>query len=90
MKADALWTAAQQATAQSDWESAEPLLEEARALFRVRGRGREEVSALANLSFVALRRDDPDRALALAESALESRTRARKSAGDLGGADGSR
>jgi predicted ATPase/class 3 adenylate cyclase len=71
VRADALWTAAQQATTQSDWDSAVPLLEEAQALFHESRRGREEVSALANLSFVALRRDDSERALELAESALD-------------------
>ena len=44
-----MWTAARQATAQSDWEAAEPYLEEALELFRGQGRGREVVFALSEL-----------------------------------------
>lgn len=70
VRAAALWTAAQQATAQSDWKAAAPMLDEARDLFRSSGRRRQEVLAIANLSFVALRQDDPQRAEAFAEEAL--------------------
>jgi predicted ATPase/DNA-binding SARP family transcriptional activator len=71
VRADALWTAAQQAAAQSDWTAAEPMLEEARALFRAAGMTREEILALANLSFVARVRSYVDRAEHLAREAVE-------------------
>lgn len=71
VRADALWAAARQAAAQSDWDSARPLLEEALQLFREQDRGREVVFALSELGFVALRRDDLARARALCEEALE-------------------
>jgi predicted ATPase/class 3 adenylate cyclase len=70
VRADALWTAARLATAQSEWEAAVPLLEDALALFREHGRGREVVFALSELGFVAIRRDDPKSAAALCEEAL--------------------
>ena len=70
VRADALWTAARQATAQSDWRAAEPLLEDALDLFREQGRGREVIFALSELGSVALRRNDPGRAAALCEEAL--------------------
>jgi predicted ATPase/DNA-binding SARP family transcriptional activator len=70
VRADALWTAARQATAQSDWAAAVPPLEEALALFRQQGRNRELVFALSELGFIALRRNDPERATALCEEAL--------------------
>jgi predicted ATPase/class 3 adenylate cyclase len=70
VRADALWAAARQATAQSDWEAAVPLLEDALALFREQGRGREVVFALSELGYAALRRDDPKSAVALCEEAL--------------------
>lgn len=65
-----LWTAAQQATAQSDWAVAAPMLDEARALFHEAGRGREEVFALANGSFVARMQADVERAEVLAREAV--------------------
>ncbi|MGH3134452.1 MAG: ATP-binding protein, partial [Gaiellaceae bacterium] len=71
LRAAALWTAAQQATAQSDWDAAVPLLEEARELFHDSGNRRDEVFALSHLSFVALRRDDLEHAEELCEEALE-------------------
>jgi predicted ATPase/DNA-binding SARP family transcriptional activator len=71
VRADALWTAAQQATAQYDWAAAEPLLEEALALFRKTGRGRESVFALSDLAFVALVQDDLEGAAELSEEALD-------------------
>jgi predicted ATPase/class 3 adenylate cyclase len=70
VRADALWTSARQAAAQSDWDAAVPPLEEALGLFREQRRGRELVFALAELGFVALRRGDTDRAEALCEEAL--------------------
>jgi predicted ATPase/class 3 adenylate cyclase len=70
VRADALWTAAQQATAQYDWAAATPLLEEALALYRETKRGRETVFALSDLGFVALIQDDLERAAELCEEAL--------------------
>ncbi len=70
VRADALWTAAQQATAQSDWDSAVPLLFEALELFRAGGRGRETIFALSDLGWVALMRDDLAAAAELSEEAL--------------------
>jgi predicted ATPase/DNA-binding SARP family transcriptional activator len=70
IRADALWTAARQAVAQSDWDAAQPLLEDALELFREQKRGREVVFALSELGSVALRQDDPDRAALLCEEAL--------------------
>jgi predicted ATPase/class 3 adenylate cyclase len=70
VRADALWTAANQATTQSDWESAVPMLVEARELFEQTGRVREEVFALANLSFVSRMRDDVDAAERFAREAV--------------------
>ena len=70
VRADALWTAAQQATAQYDWAAAEPLLEEALALFRETERGRETVFALSDLAFVAVLQDEFERAGELSEEAL--------------------
>jgi predicted ATPase len=70
VRADALWTAARQATAQSDWSAAVPLLEDALELFREQGRNREVVFALSELGFMALRQDEPERATVLCEEAL--------------------
>jgi predicted ATPase/class 3 adenylate cyclase len=70
VRAAALWTAAQQATAQSDWAAAAPMLDEARDLYRAAGDGRAEVFALANASFVAMRLDDPQQAERLADEAV--------------------
>ena len=71
VRAVALRAAAQQATAQSDWAAAASLLEEARELFRECERGSDEVIVLAYLGWVALRREEPERAEALCEEALE-------------------
>jgi predicted ATPase/DNA-binding SARP family transcriptional activator len=71
VRAAALRTAAQQATAQSDWDAAVPLFEKAIELFHACGRSRDEVVGLSLLSFASLRRDEPDEAQALAERALE-------------------
>jgi predicted ATPase/class 3 adenylate cyclase len=70
VRADALWTAARQAAGQSDWDAAVPMLEEALALFRAEKREREQVFALSELGYIALRRDDPERAEALCNEAL--------------------
>ena len=70
VRAAALRTAAQQATAQSDWDAAVPLLEEAIELFRECDHGADEVVALSFLGFVSLRRDDPRSAAAASERAL--------------------
>jgi len=67
----ALRCAGHLAMGQSDWDGAAPLFQEAIELFRRSGNGREEVAALALLSFVALRRDDRDHAAALVHDALE-------------------
>jgi predicted ATPase/class 3 adenylate cyclase len=70
LRADALWTAARLATGQSDWDASVPLLEEAQALFRTQGRGRQLVFALSELGSIELRRDNTDRAAALCDEAL--------------------
>ncbi len=70
VRADALWTAARQAAAQSDWGAATALLEEALPLFREGGREREVVFTLSELAFMALRRSEPERAAALCEEAV--------------------
>ena len=70
VRAAALRTAAQQAATQSDWEAAEPMLEEARRLYQAAGYTREEVLVLAHLTFIALRRDEVDRAEQFAQEAV--------------------
>ena len=70
VRADALWAAARQATAQSDWDAAVPMLEEALGFFRTRDRGRETIFALSELGFIALRRGESERAAALCDEAL--------------------
>ena len=69
-RADALWAAARQAAGQSDWDAAVPLLEEAVSLFRARKRHKEEVFALSELGYIALRRGDRGLATAHCEQAL--------------------
>ena len=71
VRADALWAAARQAAAQSDWSSAEGLLEEALPLFRQDGRGREVAFTLSELAFLAVRLDELDRGAELCEESLE-------------------
>jgi predicted ATPase len=71
IRANALRAAAHQAMAQSDWEAAGPLLEEAAELFGESGLKADEAIALAYLSFVALRRDATDEAEDLGRRALE-------------------
>jgi tetratricopeptide (TPR) repeat protein len=69
--ADALWTAAQQATAQYDWAAAKDLLEDVLPLYRASARGREVVFTLSDLGWVAVIQDDLPRAADLCEEALE-------------------
>jgi predicted ATPase/class 3 adenylate cyclase len=69
-RADALWTAARQADAQSDWAAAESLLEEALVLYRAEAREREVALTLAHLGSIALSRGDRARAETLCEEAL--------------------
>ena len=71
VRADALWTAAQQATAQYDWAAATELLEDVLPLYRASGRGREVVFALSDLGWVAVMEDDLGRAAKLCEEALD-------------------
>jgi tetratricopeptide (TPR) repeat protein len=70
VRAAALWAAARQATAQSDWEGAVPMLDEALALFRTENRRRETIFALSELGFIALRRGDSEQAATLCDEAL--------------------
>ena len=70
VRADALWAAARQASAQSDWEAAREQLESALPLFRASGRSREVAFTLSELAFIAIRLDDVDRAADLCEEAL--------------------
>jgi len=82
VRADALWTAARQATAQGDFDNAAPLLEEAAAIFRRLGRLRHAAFALSELGWVVLERGESDdaegfcrEALALAEESGDARAR---------------
>jgi non-specific serine/threonine protein kinase len=70
VRADAHWAAARQAAAQSDWQAAEEHLVAVLPLFRERGREREVAFTLAELAFVAIRREDLHRAAELCEEAL--------------------
>ena len=70
VRADALWTAARQAAGQSDWDAAVPMLEEALVLYRAEKRALEQVFALSELGYIALRRDDAERAESLCNDAL--------------------
>jgi predicted ATPase/class 3 adenylate cyclase len=71
LRADALWTAARLAAGQSDWDAAVPMLEEAQMSFRAQGRKRELIFALSELGFIALRRNDAERAGELCDEALD-------------------
>ena len=68
--ADAHWAAARQAAAQSEWSDAEAHLLQALPLFRDSGRRRELAFTLAELAFVAVRRDELDLGAQLCEEAL--------------------
>ena len=70
VRARALMTAAHQATAQSDWDTAGPLLDEAYVLFEQAGLGRERVFALALRSWVYLMQDEVESAKRFAHEAL--------------------
>jgi predicted ATPase/class 3 adenylate cyclase len=70
VRARALMTAAHQATAQSDWDAAGPLLVEAYQLFEQAGLGRERVFALALRSWVYLMQDEVESAKRFAHEAL--------------------
>jgi len=69
-RADALFTAARQATAQSDLDAAVPLLEEALVLLRELGRSGREASVLSELGWIAFLLGQYDRAAELSEEAL--------------------
>jgi predicted ATPase/class 3 adenylate cyclase/Tfp pilus assembly protein PilF len=71
VRADALWAAARQAAAQSDWAVAEPLLGDALPLFRRAGREREVAFTLAELAFIAIRQGELETAAELSEQAVE-------------------
>jgi tetratricopeptide (TPR) repeat protein len=70
VRARALMAAAHQATAQSDWDTAGPLLEEAHELFEQAGFGRERVFALALRSWVYLMQEEVENAKRLAHETL--------------------
>ena len=70
VRADALWAAARQAAAQSDWSSAEALLEEALPLFRDTSRSQDIAFTLSELAFIAVRHEDFERAARYGEEAL--------------------
>jgi predicted ATPase len=70
VQADALWAAARQATAQSDWAGAESFLLRVLPLFRESRRDREVAFTLAELAFVAARQDRLEPGAALCEEAL--------------------
>jgi predicted ATPase/class 3 adenylate cyclase len=70
VRADALWTAARQATAQGAFDDAVPLLEEAAEMFRRLGRWRQAAFALSELGWVVLERGETDQAEALCKEAL--------------------
>jgi predicted ATPase/class 3 adenylate cyclase/Tfp pilus assembly protein PilF len=71
VRANALWTVARQAMAQSDYRNALPRIEEALELFRALGRPREVVFALSELGWIALHRGELDRAEELVAEASE-------------------
>ena len=70
VRAKALWVAARQARAQSDHGAAEPLLEQALALFQEVGDLRNAVFALSELGWLALQRRDHLQAFRLCELSL--------------------
>ena len=71
VRARALWTAAHEAMAQSDYRAAVPALEEALAIFRDLGDDRHAVFALCELARAHSSRDELDRANHAGEDALE-------------------
>jgi predicted ATPase/class 3 adenylate cyclase len=70
-RAKALWTAGRQASAQGDYATAEPLVQEALELFRATGAQRDVVFALAELCTLASQREDLDEAERTAREAVE-------------------
>ncbi len=70
VRAAALRTGSLLAAAQSDWSTAESLLEEARELYEKLGEDREQVLALSYLSFYATRRDEIEAAARFAREAV--------------------
>lgn len=70
VRADALWAAARQATAQGDFAAAVPFLEEAVTVFGELGRSREQAFALSELAWIALDRGETERAERLCRSAM--------------------
>ncbi len=70
VQSDALWAAARQATAQSDWAAAESFLLRVLPLFRESRRDREVAFTLAELAFIAVRQDQLEPGTALCEEAL--------------------
>lgn len=68
--ANAFWTAARQAAAQSDLEAEVPLLEQALAMFRELERPRETAQVLAELGWLALQQGQSQRAEELCEEGL--------------------
>jgi predicted ATPase/class 3 adenylate cyclase len=78
VRAEALWIAARQATAQSDLHGAVPLLEQALALSREHGHERRVALVLCELGWIALHQGDIEEAQAHCEEALD----VARSAGD--------
>lgn len=70
IRSRALWTAAHEAMAQSDYLAAVPALEEALAIFRELGDDRHAVFALCELARALSSRDELDRAYRAGEDAL--------------------
>jgi tetratricopeptide (TPR) repeat protein len=75
VRARALWTAARQAMAQSDYAAAAPQLEEALGLFRGHGDATNAVFALCELSLAKVRQGEAAHAEALADEALRAARR---------------
>ena len=70
IRARALWTAAHEAMAQSDFLAAVPALEEALAIFRELGDDRHAVFALCELARALSSRDELERRIGSGEDAL--------------------
>ena len=71
VRAAALRTGALQAAAQSDWQTARTMFDEARNLYQAGGQILDEVLALSYLSFVARMQGDSEDAEQLAHQAVE-------------------
>ena len=70
VRADALWTAARQATAQGDFDAAVPLLEKAVVMYEELKRSREQAFALSELAWIALDSGETQRSESLCKTAL--------------------